>query len=324
MKKLLLAAAATSMVAGPVAAQGVDFSGYARFGFDYQEGRAGGFNNDEVAVHSRFRLIGNVSTETDFGATVGAQFRAQSDNNVPMGFNAPRFFVSGGGLTVAVGNITGALESMPGMYFGNRSAGLGVSGLAFHNMAANVSGTAAEGGQFFDWDALASRGAGAAERNGVEAIFSMAGIRAHVSYSDQNPTAPGTRNQRAAASIAYTFGEYTVALGTQQASGNTQQDKWVATFGANFDDFRVNAQAADSRGVKKVVLQGGFNVTPEAEILAFIGNESGNAPGNREFNGTSGGIGLSYMLGGGASFETGVVRTSNSLVRADAGVFFSF
>ena len=328
MKKLLLATAATAMVAGPVAAQGVDFSGYARFGIDYQEDRTGGFNNDETDIHSRFRLIGNVSTETDFGATLGAQFRAQADNGTTLGFNAPRFFVSGGGLTVAIGNIVGALEGMPGMYFGNRSAGLGVSGLAFHNMAANVSGTSAEGGQYFNWDALASRGQGPAANNGVEVIYSMAGFQAHLSYTDRNPFTDDDdnaipRRERIAGHLSYTFNEYTASIGFQESDVSVE-DKIVAAFGARFDDFRVNLQAADNDGVRKVVLQGGFNVTPEAEILAFIGNESSNTEANEQFNGTSGGVALSYMLGGGASLETGIVRTSNSLVRADFGMFFSF
>lgn len=319
MKKLLLASAALAMVAGPVAAQGLNLSGYARFGIDYLENRTGGFSNDEVATHSRFRISMSASTETDFGATLSVIGRAQADNGGTMNINAPRFTVSGGGLGVALGNICGAIECMPNIYFGSRSAGMGLSGLGFHNMAANVSGN------FFAWDAYSSGGAGAAANNGVEVTYSMAGIGAHLSYSDQNPdlVAGTPRRERIAGHASYTFGDYTAALGFQD-SDNVIEQKVILTVGANFDDFRVNFQAADNRGVKKVALAGSFAVTPEATLFGFIANESSNRAGQTQFDGTSGGLGVSYALGGGASIESGVIRSSDSLVRADFGMFFSF
>ena len=346
MKHLLLATAATAMVAGPVAAQGIDFSGYARFGFQYVEDATGGFGNDEVTTNSRFRLNMNASAETDFGATVYVFQRAQTSANTggaTTSFAAPRFGVRGGGLDFRVGNIAGAIEDMPGHYFGSRSAGIGLAGLGFQNMAGNMSGRA------FVWDAFSSAGSGPAANNGVEVVYSAAGFRAQLSYTDRNPSGetftltnvggvgsvnvnPGApRLARVGATLAYTFGEYTVAVGTQQlAHGPTAQQKIqnelvIATFGANFDQFRVNAQVADRRGVKKGVLQGSFDATPEATLYGFIAHESGNRPGpDSDFNGTSGGIGLAYALGGGASIETGIVRASNSTLAADFGLFFSF
>ena len=316
MKKLLLAAAATSMVAGPVAAQGIDFSGYSRFGLQYVEDNVGGFDNGEVRFTGRFRLTADVATDTDFGARLSARFRAQSDMGVQenLNFSSPRFAVSGGGLTVAIGNIFGAIESLPGHYFGSRSAGIGLTGLGFVNMAGNVSG------RNFAWDAFASRGAGVSPNNAVEAIYSAAGFTGHISYTE----VPATGAERVAGFVSYTFGEYTAALGIQD-SDFAFEDKVIGTIGANFGDFRVNFQAADNRGVKKVVLNGAFNVTPEATLYGFISNESGNRPGpDRAFNGTGGGVGVAYALGGGASVETGVTRGSDSRVRADVGMFFSF
>lgn len=341
MKKLLLATAAASMVAGPVAAQGLDLSGYARFGFLYAENATGGFSNDEVSTTSRFRLNMSASTETDFGATLSVLGRAQADGGGTLNFNAPRFTVSGGGVGVAVGNICGALECMPGMYFGSRSAGLGVSGLGFHGMAANVSGNP------FAWDAYSSGGSGAAANNGVELTYSGFGFQAHLSYSDRNPTAgtpativplppvlggpvtvdPGTpatpRRERIAGYAAYTFDNFTYAIGFQD-SDVPFEDKVIITIGGSFDAFRVNFQASDTRGIKKMVLAGSFEVTPEATVLGFIGDESQNRAGFTQFNGTTAGVALSYALGGGASIETGVVRTSDSRVLADFGMFFSF
>ena len=346
MKKLLLATAAASMVAGPVAAQGIDFSGYARFGFIYSEGATGGFNNDEVSTTSRFRLNMSASTETDFGATLSVIARAQADGGGATSFNAPRFTVSGGGLSVAVGNICGALECMPGMYFGSRSAGLGVSGLGFHGMAANVS-QGNPGAGFFAWDAYSSNAAGAAANNGIELTYSFGDFSAHLSYSDRNPTAgtpativplppvlggpvvvdpgtPGTaRRERIAGHVAYTFDNFTYAIGFQD-SDVAFEDKVIITVGGSFDAFRVNFQASDTRGIKKMVLAGSYDITPEATVLGFIGDESQNRAGFTQFNGTVAGVGLSYALGGGASIETGVVRTSDSNVLADFGMFFSF
>ena len=350
MKHLLLATAATAMVAGPVAAQGIDFSGYARFGFEFIEGADGGFNDSEVATTSRFRLNMNASAETDFGATVYVFQRAQTVSNDgrqqlagsagrAVSFAAPRFGVRGGGLDVRFGNIGGAIADMPGHYFGSRSAGLGLAGLGFHNMAGNMSGSS------FIWDEYSSNAAGPAASNGVEVVYSAAGFRAQLSYTDRNPGIGAlrvdpegnvtvatniARQERVAGTLAYTFGEYTGAIGFQEVtSERTAQSKIanqlvIATFGANFDQFRVNVQAADRRGVKKAVLAGSFDVTPEATILGFVANESGNRPGASDFNGTSGGVALSYALGGGASVETGVVRTSDSNTRADFGMFFSF
>ncbi len=346
MKKLLIATAATAMVAGPVAAQGIDLSGYARFGFEYTENSTGGFNNGDTATNSRFRLNINASAETDFGATLYVFQRAQTatnDGRQQVGrsvqWAAPRFGIRGGGLDVRVGNIGGAIEDMPGHYFGSRSAGIGLAGLGFHNMAGNMSGSA------FVWDAFSSAAAGPAANNGVEVIYSMAGFRAQLSYTDRNPapasaslspdgqitvTGPVPRQERVAGTLAYTFGEYTAAIGFQEVtSPRTDASKIanqlvIATFGANFDQFRVNVQAADRRGVKKGVLNGSFDVTPEATLYGFLAHESGNRAGFEDFNGTSGGVGLAYALGGGASIETGVVYTSDSVVRGDFGVFFSF
>ena len=336
MKKILLAAAATSMVAGPVAAQGIDFSGYARFGLVYVENTTGGFNNEEVDLTGRFRLTADVSADTDFGARLSARFRAQGDQgrftpgsdmapptqpSETLSFSSPRFAVSGGGLTVATGNIFGAIESLPGHYFGSRSAGLGLTGLGYVNMAGNARGAS------FAWDAFSSNAAGPAQRNGVEVIYSAAGFTGHISYTEALSQPGGVGNpvlstERVAGFVAYTFGEYTAALGFQN-SDVAAEDKVIGTFTANFDQFRVNVQAADNRGVKKVVLNGDFAVTPEATIFGFVSNESGN-PSGSVHNGTGGGVGLRYLLGGGASIETGVTRSSNSIVRADFGMFFSF
>ena len=345
MNKILLAAAATTMVAGPVAAQGIDFSGYARFGLQYTEGATGGFSNDEITTTSRFRLNMSASAETDFGATVYVFQRAQTTGNVggeisrSTSFAAPRFGIRGGGLDFRMGNIVGAIEDLPGHYFGSRSAGIGLAGLGFHNMAGNMSG------QAFIWDAFASASSGPAANNGVEAVYSAAGFRAQLSYTDRNAARLGgsidpdgnitagtnvPRLARVAANVSYTFGEYTAAIGIQEVahSPSTQQkidnQLVIATFGANFDQFRVNAQIADRRGVKKGVLAGSFNATPEATLYGFVAYESGNRVGRTQFNGTSGGVGLGYALGGGASIETGVVRTSNSQTLADFGLFFSF
>lgn len=344
MNKLLLAAAATTMAAGPVAAQGIDLSGYARFGFQYVEGATGGFGNDEVTTNSRFRLNISASAETDFGATVYVFQRANTQSNTggaTTAFGAPRFGVRGGGLDVRLGNIVGAIEDMPGHYFGSRSAGIGLAGLGFQNMAGNMSDRG------FVWDSFSSAGSGPAANNGVEVIYSAAGFRAHLSYTDQNPggetflltgagpttaitNAGAEQRERVAGTLAYTFGEYTAAVGFQDLANSASigekiaNQLVIATFGANFDQFRVNVQAADRRGVKKVVLNGSYDVTPEATVYAFVANEDGNRPFESQFDGTSGGIGLSYALGGGASIETGVVRSSNSVTAADFGMFFSF
>ena len=98
----------------------------------------------------------------------------------------------------------------------------------------------------------------------------------------------------------------------------------LLTADAVFDALRVTLQAADNRGVRKTVLQARFQATPATAVNASVSQESGNPAASRQWNGTGRGIGVSHALGGGANFEAGILRRSDSTVLADAGVIFRF
>ena len=217
MKKVLFATTALIATAGMAAAD-VRISGYGRFGLDYNEANKGTpaaadldrSDRPEFSITSRLRLQFDMSTETDSGVTLGARFRAQAESrdgrpasgpinlvdlnsdgtydDVQAGggaqFNGARFFATWQGLTVAVGNILGAIENTPGLYLETRSAGTGIDGMGFVSLVTNVNGN------YFNWDAYSSAGYGV--DNGVEVLYSAGGFNGQISYSNSNDTICGT------------------------------------------------------------------------------------------------------------------------------------
>ena len=113
MKKVLFATTALVATAG-VAAADVTFGGYGRFGVMYMDDDSAG--TDSTDVTSRFRLQIDATAESDAGVVVGARVRIQQNEGQQGMTNGARFFARSGGFEVGVGNIFGALESMPGQY----------------------------------------------------------------------------------------------------------------------------------------------------------------------------------------------------------------
>ncbi|MCB1342027.1 MAG: porin [Pseudooceanicola sp.] len=347
MKKVLFATTAL-IASATMAAAEVKITGYARFGLDYNDANertgtaAGGRAANGVSstnITSRMRLNFDASTVTDGGVTLGARFRVQasSGNNRPAGagFNAPRFYATYGGFTLGVGNIIGALEATPNLYTATSAGGFGIDGMSFHNVVTNVAGNVA--GQFFNWDSYDSTGVGA---NGLEVIYSAGAFKAHLSYStDNGPRAV----DRIAAHVAYTFGDWTVALATQD-SDIIGEDKTVLTIGGKVGNFSVAAAFADNDGIQKAGLYGYMDIGTASTIGLFVTQEDAADAGaiaqgrdNRDNvgarvgaasdtggEGTSIGINYVYDLGGGAEFTFGAVKASTDNTRVQAGVFFSF
>lgn len=340
MKKVLFATTALIATASMAAAE-VKISGYGRFGLDYNDANDPTINGrSETTITSRLRLQFDMSTETDGGVTLGARFRAQAESrdNVPggAGFNGARFYASYGGFTLGVGNIIGAIEGMSGLYLETNSAGIGIDGAGFHSLVTNVNVT---GGEFFNWDAYDSTGAGA---NGIEVLYAGGAFKAHVSYSQDNRVAPFTVSgaSRAAMNVAYTFGDWTAALAVQD-SDFVGEDKTVLTVAGNIGQFGVRFAAADNDGIKKYGIYGNMDIGTASNILLFVTSEDAADagalaqgrdnrdntvanPGDTGGEGESFGIHYAYDLGGGASFEAGAVRSSNDQTQVQAGVFFKF
>ncbi len=295
MKKVLFATTALVATAGMAAAD-VTFGGYGRFGLLYNEGAS-----DEVSITHRYRLQIDASAESDSGISFGARVRIQrnagNDNGGfgnAQGINGARFFMRSGGLELGVGNIFGALESMPGMY----PIDLGLTGLGYEYTAYNFRG-----------DAYSSGGAGNSNDEGVEVMYSGGALSAHLSYSETD--------DRIAAHVAYSFGDWTVALGAQDSDSATDTE-FVVSAGGSIGPADVTFAYADN-GVSgdHWVIAGRFDVGASTNVEAYIADAD-------YFTDTSYGIDFNHNMGGGTSLRGGIASLSSGNVRADLGVRFNF
>ena len=269
---------------------------------------------DVTGIYTRIRLQIDMTTEADNGLTFGARLRME-DTSVDGvgygdggassgGFNGARFWASAGGLTIGVGNILGAIEAMPGVYMATHSAGMGLTGLGWHNMVTN---TAAKG--YFNWDAYSSTGTGV---DGIEVLYNAGDFAGHISYSEN---AAGIAN--VGVNVSYSFNDWKVALGYVDSDNDTR-DKVVLTVGGKIGPANVTLGFADNAGTNKVALNGIFEVGAATNVMVFVADE------DTAGQDTSYGIAVAHQLGGGASLEAGLVSTPAGLMTADAGIKFNF
>jgi outer membrane protein OmpU len=318
MKKFLIATTALVAMAGASAAE-VKLGGDARFGLRYNGGAA-------VKTQLEKRMTVNIdgSTTADNGVTFGARVRIRSDENVGTAVSGARVFARAGGLTVAAGNILGAIESMPNLY----GPSVGLTGLGWQGLVTNVNGLGTRGvadGGHFDWDSFSSRGNGA---EGIEVIYSMGDFTGHISYSSNGlrGVAPTSGGRRIAAYGAYTFSGWTVALGIQDSNVAPagQEDKVVLTASGKIGDFGVGFGAAQNgKGANKInkfAINGSY--TMGATTISGYVAQQGAAAG--VLSRATYGLGASYDMGGGASLVGGIERTTAKTTRADIGVSFRF
>jgi outer membrane protein OmpU len=302
MKNLLIASTALVATAG-VAAADINFSGSARFGVVYDDSRA----TNETEVHNRFTLNIDGTAETDSGVEFFARVRVRGGNTgdttlSASGVSAPRVGARIGGLTVAVGNINGALESTPGLYDGN----IGLTGLDWGSLPTNNSGAGA-----FAWDSFSSSGAGS---NGVEVIYSVNGFGVHVSQSSSQ--AGGTAD-RTAINVSYNFSDWTVAL-AHQSSDVALEDTTLLTVAGQIGNVKVGLAHADNDGdFDATRVNATFEVGAGTKVTAYyqandgVGREDGY------------GLGFTHSLGG-ATLAGGVANSNTGATRADLGVRFNF
>lgn len=303
MKKVLFATTALVATTGMAAAD-VSLGGFGRFGILYVENAA-----NETRIESRFRLNINASALADNGLEFSALVRMQADENADgtagtAGLNAPQFGVAYEGLSVRVGNIGGAIAELPGVF--NQS--LGLSGLGFHNLAAN---SAVNG--YFNWDTYDSTGNG---RNGVRVGYGMGDFSFIASYSDL--TFSGGE-ERISLGGAYTFNDWTVSLGWQDSTDDTEDRVQLIVIG-DLGPASVTFKAADNDGEQKFVIGGDFDAGAATTISAFFASDE-------EVGGVGGdsyGVGFVHDLGGGTSLRGGVVEQWNDDMTADLGLQFNF
>lgn len=323
MKKILIATTALAMTA-TVAAAEVKFSGDARMGLRYDSRVAVGTSKTQLEKRMTVNIDG--STTSDNGVTFGARVRLRSDENTGTGIAGARVYAKAGGLTVAAGNILGALESMPGLY----SPSVGLTSLEWAGLVTNTNANGnplvpGDNG-YFDWDAYSSRGNGA---EGIEAIYSAGDLTVHLSHSSNSLRGISVPK----ASLTSLYGSYvvsgwTLALGVQDGTGKLN-DKVVATVGGKIGDYSLGLGLADNNGTMKVAVNasGTWGATT---VSGYIAQEEKSGAGLTALSSaTSYGLGVNYNLGGGANITGGIERTEFGTVnsgqtRADLGVRFSF
>jgi outer membrane protein OmpU len=256
---------------------------------------------DSLGITNRFTLNIDGSVETDSGIEFFARVRVRGGNTGDgdtgaSGVSAPRVGLSVGGFTLATGNILGAYESAPGLYDGS----VGLTGLGWGNLVGNLKSDT------FAWDSFSSSGGGS---NGVEVIYSNAGLGAHLSHS---PT-----NGRTAAHVSYNFGDWTVA-GAYQDGGDKEADsKWALHAGGSFGNFGVGLSYGDNDGTSKYRVNGSASIGTGTTVTAYVAQE------DTDNVDTNFGLGFTQSLGG-AVLAGGWARTASGNDLADLGVRFSF
>lgn len=319
MKKILLLSTMIVGTAGMAAAD-LRLSGGARFGVLYDgsgTNAAGVAVDSETMVTNRFTLNIDGTAEADNGLSFFARVRIRGDNTntgdgIPNNSNvsAPRIGVTYGSFTVAVGNILGALESTPGLYDG----AVGLTGLGWNNLPTN----AAEIGKF-RWDSFSSGGAGA---NGIEAIYSGGAFTGHISFSANDVVSPTV--DRLAINVAYSFGDWTVALAHQDGFADADTMTLVTVAGS-FGDFGVGLAYSDNDGKNSATrINGSYTFGGGTTVTAFatiVGSGAVLASGDSMSDAY--GLGFTHSLGG-ATLAGGVARGFDDRTVADFGVRFNF
>ncbi len=300
MKKVLLATTALVAFAGAASAD-VNLSGSARFGLQWYDAAPVGMPS--TTLEKRVTLNIDMTTETDSGLELGARIRLRNNETNLTDVNGAVVYLKSGGLKLSVGNVCGAIECMPGTYAGT----IGLNGNGFSNVVTN---TADQG--YWTWTAYSSSGAGA---NGVEVEYTAGDFSGMLTYSALND--PTATDNIIGAHVAYSFGDWTVALGMQDGDTNPAMDKTVLTVGGKLGDFGVGLAYADNNGTDKFTINGSY-AFGATTVSAFVADDSSVLATD-----TLWGLGVSYDLGG-ASLVAGYTNDEVGVKRASAGIKFKF
>jgi outer membrane protein OmpU len=283
MKKVLFATTALVMAAGASYAE-LKLGGDARVGVLFNSAAA-----DEISITNRFTLNIDGSATADNGLEAGVRVRMRADNGAAVVANAARIYLRSGGLTLATGNIWGAMDSMPGLYSGS----VGLTGLGWGNV---VTG--------FNTHGYSSTGVGHAPE-GLEVMFSAGSVGVHVSNADD-------RTELAA---AFSFGDWTIgaAVSDQDSAGAD----WVLTAGGALGNFNLGLAAAGFDAGTNITLSGSASIGAATTLNLYVA-QVGTAADQ-----TNAGIGIVHNMGGGVSLRGGVAMLGDD-TRADIGVNFVY
>jgi outer membrane protein OmpU len=351
MKKILLATTVLASFAGAASAE-VVFSGYGRFGLEYNSAPnttnyTDGTKAGTVAVHGtngfassvisdRIRLNIDGKTVTDGGITFGGRIRIQSSSGQTNGagdpggsINAPQLYAVANGFRLEVGNVNEALDSVA----------------LFYNSEMGYEDSS--NGEAYGFYSYASTpgdyGTYKANRNVVFFSYAMAGLNVRASYikPDQafakNPV--GTAAEFSA-SADYVYGPFTFAAGgAAHAKGVSKAFyNFVGAAYAVSPDINVGL---NYNNANNIVLPGYTSYTAfpgdgsqVTSITTLYGNYTMGAITLRAYvAGTNadyvkqkyvGGLGADYALGGGTRISGSIRPDYAGNTTADVGVRFDF
>lgn len=303
---------ASALLLPSAAVAEIRFSGDARLGILHDSAAAAA-----TRIEKRFTLNLDGQTATEAGVVLGARVRLRSEAGAGGALSGGRVFARAGGVTVAAGNIDGAIEKMPGIYVD----GIGLTGLGKHGIIFNVAETA-ERDRHGLWDSFSSTGNGA---EGIEASGTVGPVAFHVSYSADGLRGVVGPRERLAAHLAVKAGQFTLALGGQSSNADAE-DLLGATVTGRFGAFDVGVGYGLNGGgavpqIGKVALTLGVN----AGAWRFDGYVANQSLSNAVVTApTTWGIAAGYDLGGSARIVGGVEGTTRGTIRADLGATFRF
>jgi outer membrane protein OmpU len=193
-------------------------------------------------------------------------------------------------LTVAVGNINGAIDASAGVYSGS----VGLTGLGYSNVIVG------------NYDGYSSTGGGT---NGVEVIYAANGLNVHLSH--------GGTSERTALALGYTFGDWKVNLGVQDGA-TAAEDFTVLSADGTIGSASVGLAIADNNGVSAWRVNAGFEVGAGTKVTVFVADSDATTATDTAY-----GLGFTHSLGG-ATLAGGVVKSNTGQTKADLGVRFNF
>ena len=297
MKKLLIATTALVATAGVAAAE-VKVSGNARMGVVY--------DNSELNFSSRVRVVFTMSGETDGGLSFGATIRADNASAGNTG-NAGSVFISGAFGKLEMGDVLGAAEAVVG----------NLPEIGFQDISAAGN----------DMTYITGDGARLAASNPLALYtYTTGGLTFALSMNDGKVGATAAADtQDYALGVKYAFGDYSVSLGYEVSdpAGAAAAARHVILGGsAKFGTTTVNAIYGEGSGTINGFKQYGLGVTSTFDAItvkAFYKQTKTGAVKRDDY-----GVGAAYSLGGGATVEGGIAKTTGSKTRADLGLKFTF
>lgn len=323
MKKILMASTMLVATGGMAAAEAdITFSGFGRFGLDYNESRTS--DRSATQLDQRFRFDIDGRAETDGGIELLAKLRIESNDTSGLGqgsgnsTEAPEFGVRAGGFNLFLGNTSDLIDSGDVVdYYGN---GIGLTDFA--ETSSN----------FLTGSIISGIGAADEVDPTIKTSYTVGGFTFGASYSDNASDAATEEYQIGA---GYKFGNYGVGVAYGNVDGEISGiaaddvDFWAASFNGDLGSFAFSLLAADSDDQDDVAF-GASVVVPlgAATDIRFVvsdnGLDSDNAFAGAKGDDTAYAVGFRHSLGGGVQLRGGIGENSKGNAQGDLGVRFDF